>query len=249
MRTPALLATLLVLASAALADCPPDCVAGGGPAATDCFIEWSGVPGMSDACTDGQACDLDGKVDGTCTLGLQGCINVAGQGACVPAGLSGPPTVTPSSTPTAQALAGALQIFALVLPALGSAFYVFMMRQFLQTLPTEIFEAARVDGARFFRLHRYVTVPQLANVVAFYVVVEAITMVSWVFNYVYVMTNGQGGPGDATLVSELYVYQTAFQYQAPEVAAAAASILFAATLVLIVLFFRVQRRTGIAGGE
>ena len=108
MRTPALLATLLVLASAALADCPPDCVAGGGPAATDCFIEWSGVPGMSDACTDGQACDLDGKVDGACTLGLQGCINVPGQGACMPAGLSGPPTVTPSSNPTAQALASAL---------------------------------------------------------------------------------------------------------------------------------------------
>jgi ABC-type sugar transport system permease subunit len=81
---------------------------------------------------------------------------------------------------------------------------------------------------------------------AFYVVVEAITMVSWVFNYVYVMTNGQGGPGDSTLVSELYIYQTAFQYQAPEVAAAAATILFGATLLLIVLFFRVQRRTGLA---
>jgi ABC-type sugar transport system permease subunit len=50
-------------------------------------------------------------------------------------------------------------------------------------------------------------------------------------------------------VSELYVYQTAFQYQAPEVAAAAATILFAATLVLIVLFFRVQRRTGLGIDE
>ena len=43
-------------------------------------------------------------------------------------------------------------------------------------------------------------------------------MVSWVFNYVYVMTNGQGGPGDATQVTELYIYQTAFQYQSPEIA-------------------------------
>ena len=51
---------------------------------------------------------------------------------------------------------------------------------------------------RFFRLHRYVTVPQLGSVIAFYVVVEAITMVSWVFNYVYVISNGTGGPGDAT---------------------------------------------------
>ena len=52
-------------------------------------------------------------------------------------------------------------------------------------------------------------------------------MVSWVFNYVYVMTNGQGGPGDATQVTELYIYQTAFQYQSPELAAAAAVTLFA----------------------
>ena len=75
-----------------------------------------------------------------------------------------------------------------------------------------MFEAARIDGARFFRLHRHITIPQLATVIVFYVVVEAITMVSWVFNYVYVMTNGQGGPGDATQVTELYIYQTAFQY-------------------------------------
>jgi ABC-type sugar transport system permease subunit len=127
---------------------------------------------------------------------------------------------------------------------LGFGVILFLAR--LLSLPTEIFEAARTDGAGFFRLHRFITVPQLASVIAFYVVVESITMVSWVFNYVYVMTNGQGGPGDATQVTELYVYQTAFQFQAPEVAAAAAVLLFAATLVLIVLFFRIQRRTGIA---
>jgi ABC-type sugar transport system permease subunit len=129
----------------------------------------------------------------------------------------------------------------------GFGVVLFLAR--LLSLPAETFEAARIDGARFFRLHRFVTLPQLANVIAFYVVVEAITMVSWVFNYVYVMTNGQGGPGDATIVSELYIYQTAFQYSAPEIAAAAAAILFGATLVLIVLFFRVQRRIGLAGDD
>jgi ABC-type sugar transport system permease subunit len=127
----------------------------------------------------------------------------------------------------------------------GFGVVLFLAR--LLSLPAETFEAARIDGARFFRLHRFVTLPQLANVIAFYVVVEAITMVSWVFNYVYVMTNGQGGPGDATMVSELYIYQTAFQYSAPEVAAAAATILFGVTLVMIVLFFRIQRRIGLAG--
>jgi ABC-type sugar transport system permease subunit len=127
---------------------------------------------------------------------------------------------------------------------LGFGVILFLAR--LLSLPAETFEAARIDGARFWRLHRFVTVPQLAGVIAFYVVVEAITMVSWVFNYVYVISQGTGGPGDATMVSELYVYQSAFQYSAPDLAAAAAVILFAATLVLIAFFFRIQRRTGLA---
>ena len=130
---------------------------------------------------------------------------------------------------------------------LGFGVILFLAR--LLAVPTELFEAAKIDGARFFRLHRYVTLPQLASVIAFYVVVEAIVMVSWVFNYVYVMTNGQGGPGDATQVTELYIYQTAFQYQSPEVAAAAAVMLFGATLVFIVVFFRIQRRGALAGVE
>ena len=108
MRIPVALAFVLLLGPAARGDCPPDCVAGGGPSATDCFIAWSGLPGMSETCADGEACDIDGKVDGICTLGLQGCINVPGLGACTPAGLSGPPTVTPSSNPTGRALAAAL---------------------------------------------------------------------------------------------------------------------------------------------
>jgi ABC-type sugar transport system permease subunit len=125
---------------------------------------------------------------------------------------------------------------------LGFGVVLFLARLF--SVPAEMFEAGRVDGARFFRMHRFITLPQLKNVIVFYVVIEAITMVSWVFNYVYVMTNGQGGPGDATQVTELYIYQTAFQYQSPEIAAAAAVSLFAVTLVLIVTFFRIQRPAG-----
>jgi ABC-type sugar transport system permease subunit len=128
-------------------------------------------------------------------------------------------------------------------------FGVVLLLARLLSLPTETFEAARIDGARFFRLHRYVTVPQLAGVIAFYVVVEAITMVSWVFNYVYVISQGTGGPGDATQVSELYIYQSAFQYSAPDLAAAAAVVLFGATLVLIAFFFHLQRRRGLVAGE
>ena len=130
---------------------------------------------------------------------------------------------------------------------LGFGIILFLAR--LLSVSSDVFEAGRMDGARFFRLHRRITIPQLSGVIVFYVVVEAITMVSWVFNYVYVMTNGQGGPGDATQVTELYIYQSAFQYQSPEIAAAAAATLFAVTLVLIAAFFRIQRRSGIGIDE
>ena len=46
----------------------------------------------------------------------------------------------------------------------------------------ETLEAARIDGAGFFRLHLKVTLPQLKPVILFYLINEAIVMVSWVFN-------------------------------------------------------------------
>jgi ABC-type sugar transport system permease subunit len=111
----------------------------------------------------------------------------------------------------------------------------------LISIPLETLEAARIDGAGFFRLHLKVTLPQLRPVILFYIINESIVMVSWVFNYVYVMTNGQGGPGNATVVSELYIYRSAFQNNSPELAATAALLLLLATLVFIIGFFRIQR--------
>jgi len=113
----------------------------------------------------------------------------------------------------------------------------------LISLPLETIEAARIDGAGFFRLHLKVTLPQLRPVILFYIINEAIVMVSWVFNYVYVMTNGQGGPGNATVVSELYIYRSAFQNKSPELAATAALLLLLATLVFIIGFFKIQKNS------
>lgn len=137
----------------------------------------------------------------------------------------------------------------LALPTMGAiiiwkevGFGAILILARLLSLPFELFEAARIDGANYWQMTRRVTIPQLRNVLIFYFLNEGIVMVSWVFNYVYVMTNGQGGPGDATVVTELYIYRTAFANQAPELAAAAAVMLLVATSVLIVGLFQVQRR-------
>ena len=125
-------------------------------------------------------------------------------------------------------------------------FGVILMLAHIISLPSETYEAAKIDGAGFWRTHFAITRPAILNTIVFFGVIEAITMVSWVFNYVYVMSNGLGGPGNATMVSELYIYRSAFQNKAPELAAAAAVFLFIATLILMIAFFRLQRRS-IAG--
>ena len=124
---------------------------------------------------------------------------------------------------------------------LGFGIILFLAR--LLSLPAELFDAAKVDGAGWWRLHRHITVPQLRGVIEFYVVVEGITMLSWVFNYVFVVSQGTGGPGTSTMVTELYIYRQAFGYGSSEfgLAAAAAVLIFAATLLLMVVNARVRR--------
>jgi hypothetical protein len=97
---------LLSTVAAARAACPPECVAGGGPAATDCFLAWSGNPKTT--CIDGTSCDADGLADGACTFALGACINVPGLPSCTPGTLAGTPIVTPSADPLAPQLVGAL---------------------------------------------------------------------------------------------------------------------------------------------
>jgi ABC-type sugar transport system permease subunit len=126
----------------------------------------------------------------------------------------------------------------------GFGVILFLAR--ILSLPTETYEAAALDGAGFWRRHWSITLPQMKGVIAFYAVTEAIVMVSWVFNYVYIMTNGQGGPGDSTVVTELYIFRSAFADSAIELAAAASVMLFLVTLVLVVIFFRIQRRSLLA---
>jgi hypothetical protein len=110
VRWIATLAIVIELGARAHADCAPDCVPGGGPATTDCFVAWSGIPATSVRCTDGDpSCDLDSKADGACTLALQGCINVRGLAGCSPTALIAPPSVKPSKVPAARALAAAFE--------------------------------------------------------------------------------------------------------------------------------------------
>jgi len=116
MRQLVALALITALPSAAFAACPDGSApfGGGGPSSTDCFVAFCGTTSKKLSCTDGAACDMDGKADGVCTLPLAACTAVSGLGSCSATSLDAPATASPASSPAAQQLGAALA-------ALGSA--------------------------------------------------------------------------------------------------------------------------------
>lgn len=122
---------------------------------------------------------------------------------------------------------------------LGFGVVLFLAR--MMSLPNELLEAAKLDGATWYRMHRHVTIPQMRSVIEFFVVVEIMTMLSWVFAYVYTMTGG--GPGFASVILEFYIWQNAFEFQSPAIASALAVLLLVAVSGLIFLQHRLRRRS------
>jgi putative chitobiose transport system permease protein len=133
-------------------------------------------------------------------------------------------------------------MFVIVWKELGFGVILCVAR--LSSVDEQLFEAARVDGANWWRTLRHITIPQLAPALAFYAVVELITMLSWVFAYVYVMT--LGGPQNSTVVSEYYIYQAVFQNSTIGVGAAAGVMLLAIVSILIGVRVWVGRTAALA---
>jgi ABC-type sugar transport system permease subunit len=128
-------------------------------------------------------------------------------------------------------------MFVIVWKELGFGVIICLAR--LMSANEEYFEAARVDGAGWWRRLRHITIPQLVPALAFYAVVELINMLSWVFAYIYVMT--LGGPQNSTVVSEYYIYEQVFQNNVIGIGAAAGVVLLGVVTVLIVARLRLER--------
>ncbi|NOZ28041.1 MAG: sugar ABC transporter permease [Chloroflexi bacterium] len=105
----------------------------------------------------------------------------------------------------------------------------------LQGIPEYLYEAVRIDGGNKWHEFLHVTLPMLSPVL-FYVIVISIIQSFQIFTNVYVMT--RGGPGTATLVYVMYLYQNAFEYLKMGYASAMAWILFVIILGLTWLQFK-----------
>ena len=114
-------------------------------------------------------------------------------------------------------------------------FVVIVVLARLQTIPTELYDAAKVDGAGALRRFRDITLPQLAEVLAVVVVFRTI----WTFNKfeeIYLLT--RGGPGTSTYNLALYAFDQSIANLRMGVGAASGVIMLGLLLAGSLLYIR-----------
>jgi multiple sugar transport system permease protein len=120
-------------------------------------------------------------------------------------------------------------------------YYMLIFLAGLQTIPVQLYEAARVDGATAWQRFRAVTLPGLRPTTFFVTVMLTIGSFK-VFDLILVLTNG--GPGQSTLVLSQYIYQKGFQENQFGYASAVSVVLFVLVFaVTVVQFLANKRRT------
>jgi len=110
----------------------------------------------------------------------------------------------------------------------------------LQTIPTELYEAARVDGAGALSRFFHVTLPQLASVLFIVVLLRTIWMFTK-FDTVWLMTQG-GGAEKYIRTLPVYAYLRAFHYYEAGTGAAASVVMFLLLVVFAAVYFAMFRR-------
>lgn len=118
----------------------------------------------------------------------------------------------------------------------------------LRGIPSDYYDAARIDGAGAWAQFRHVTLPLLSPVV-FYTLILAVVDVLQYFLVPLVLNQGTGEPGGTTLFLNLYIYKNFFAYQNMSYGATLAWLLFGITLVVTLLVFASARRWVYYAGE
>lgn len=128
---------------------------------------------------------------------------------------------------------------------IGSAMVIFLGG--LQGIPTQLYEAASIDGASDWTKFWKITVPMLSPTIFCNLVIGMIGAYQ-VFTLPYIMT--RGGPRYATHFYVLYLYESAFAHYEMGYASALAWVLFIIVITLTIIQFRLSRRwVYYAGGE
>lgn len=110
----------------------------------------------------------------------------------------------------------------------------------LSTVPQDMIEAARLDGAKMWQVWIYVIIPALRPIIEFSAVVTTIGVLTSMFGLIYVLT--AGGPGTATTLPEFLIWLEQGRLNQPGYAAALSMILFVLMGGLAWLQIRIMSR-------
>lgn len=106
----------------------------------------------------------------------------------------------------------------------------------LQNVPTELYDAARVDGAGFWGQLRHVTLPMMSPVIFYSLVLGTVGVMQY-FLVPLVLNSGTGRPAGTTYFFNIYVYNTFFTFGNMSYGATLAWLLFVVILALTLLLF------------
>jgi ABC-type sugar transport system permease subunit len=119
----------------------------------------------------------------------------------------------------------------------NSGFLIVVFLAAHTTLPRELEEAARIDGAGWFKVLTRVTVPLLSPTILFLTIVQTVKAFQ-AFNSLYALTGNGSGPYDTTQTVSVYVFTNFYQFQKQGYASAVATLL----AIAIALFSWLQWR-------
>jgi multiple sugar transport system permease protein len=118
----------------------------------------------------------------------------------------------------------------------------------LQGVPTELYDAAKVDGANVWDSFRHVTFPMISPVIFYNLTLSMVGLFQY-FLVPLVVNNGTGRPGGATMFYNLYLYKTFFTFQNMSYGSAMAWLLFIIILLVTLLLFGTARYWVYYAGE
>lgn len=118
----------------------------------------------------------------------------------------------------------------------------------IQSVPTELYEAAKMDGATSWHSFWNVTFPMISPVIFYNLVLSVVGLFQY-FLVPLVVNQGTGDPGGATMFFNLYLYKTFFIYQNMSYGSTLAWMLFMVILVVTIILFATAKYWVYYAGE
>jgi multiple sugar transport system permease protein len=113
----------------------------------------------------------------------------------------------------------------------------------LASMPEEILEAAKVDGANYWQRLRHMVLPFVTGVIIVALLIRSMDAIRY-FDIIFITTGG--GPADATKIIPIRLYETAFRFFELGYAAAIGLGMLAFSILIANLFLRILARQGLA---